>query len=211
MLQAGTDALGLYAANKGRRQFARQIEILAKIPKVSSAKRVPLEIDPGPEHQTVPLIPGFLPNGRADGFQQLRVPACGGGHLRREAGCLARGMNAQHIPRLLLFAQAIGTVAEKERGNPVALHRLGLPKIGAGTEGNLFLQGHLAQNLLNIHLKPHKKSGFPPPTKRRFCQEASALPCNWRGWLYRIARRHPSSASRFPPFHTRSSSWPWHR
>ena len=169
VLETGSHAPALHPADKARRQFACQKRVLAEILKVSPAQGVAFQIRPGAQYQPHPLFSRFFANGRTDALQQIGVPAGGGGHFGRKAGGRAGHIHPHHIRGVFLFAQTVGPVAHKQRGNAVFFVCLGFPKVLAGTEGDLFFQRHPAQNLFNpVHCSPpigwgqHSRAAFPP-------------------------------------------------
>ncbi len=118
-----------------------------------------MRLAPGPRTRPPPLLLGFFSDGCADLREQFWVPTPGSSHLSRKAGGRAGLVDPQHIRCILLLAQTVRTIAHKKRRNAVLLVFFCLPEVCTGAKGNFVLQGHLAQDLFNLHTLTTKGIG----------------------------------------------------
>ena len=151
MLETRADTLRFQPPDKACCQFTCQIRVLTEILKIPPAERITFEIGSRPEDESDVLLPCLFADGRADLFQQRRIPAAGSRDLRRKTGRGTGVIHAQHIRRILLLSQAVGAVTHEKRGDAVSFKSLGFPEACAGAQCDLVLQRHFLQNAFYVH------------------------------------------------------------
>ena len=151
VLDAGGDALGLYAPDHGRRQFPRQIGVLGEVFKVPAAEGVTLYIQARAQYHAHVLPGGLLAYALSHFFQQLRVPAAGQGGGRGETGGGQTAVEPQMVGLVGLLPEPVGAVGEHHIGDAQALYAFGVPEVGPGAEGCLLLQSHPVYQLFVLH------------------------------------------------------------
>ena len=118
VLETGARALGLDAADEGGGELAREQRVLGEVLEVPPAERAALEVRARAENEAHALRERLPAKGRAYLKEQLLVPAAGGEHGGGEAGGGQGAVHAQHVARVLLFAQAVGAVGHHQRVQP---------------------------------------------------------------------------------------------
>ena len=152
MLERGAHALFLHAVDKGRAHLSCEQRVLGEIFKIASAQGRALDIDAGAEHHAHALRKGLLRDRAAHFMQQLRVPGAGGRGSRWEAGGGFAAVDAEIVLAAGLLAQAVRAVADHNLRDVEVFKPLQMPEILAGAKACLFLQRHLADQILMFHL-----------------------------------------------------------
>ena len=151
VLDGGAHIAALHTVNIGGRHFTRQIGILRKILKISSAQRGTLDIDSRAQNHAELFMLAAVADGFAHFPDQIPVEGrCRGGGCRHTHS-LDAVIDAQVIPFVILLAQTMRAVADHHGGNSQTLDGFGMPKIQTGAQAGLLFQSHLGNQCFNFH------------------------------------------------------------
>ena len=151
VLDGGAHVPALHAVDIAGGHLSGQEGVLGEILEIAPAQRGALDVHRGAEHHGQLFMLAGIADGLAHAADHVHVEGRRRSAGRREAHGLDALVHAQVVGLVVLLAQPVGAVGDHRGGHAQALHRLGVPEIQARAQPGLLLQGHLGDELFDVH------------------------------------------------------------
>ena len=157
MLQAGTDAASLHAANERGRHPAAEHRVLGEVLEVAPAERRALEVDPRSQQHADALGAALRRDRTRNLLDELQIPRGRERGLRREAR-RGQGVREAEVLGGAELAQARGPVGEPHGRDAEPLDRHGRPGVAADGQRRLLLERQLGEQLVRARLHVNQRT-----------------------------------------------------